>query len=216
MQQITDTLGSLSQKDQDALQKELRDLAEDFLTAALTTPFGIRIGPPDMPLSKRARWAERHLFMPANDLLNALSDANAPLRSGWPDLLDFEGPDRRVLINELEKLKEYAKQLVWNLQDRSETTPQPNTHGRGIHSRGANHTQEFKIELAESIRLVMIKYYINLSQSRGTYDSEFGMIGKFPKIMEICFNEIIEEKLSDHLLRTLLRPMRDDGAFSPS
>lgn len=135
------------------LQQDLRDIAEDFLTVALTTPLGVKLGPPDMSSSKRAVWVERHLFNPASKLLEALSAANAPTRSGWPDLLNADGPDRATLIRELHALRDYARDLVWNLQSRSETTKAVARKDRQS-SRGANHTQEFRLDLASAVREV--------------------------------------------------------------
>jgi hypothetical protein len=149
------------------IQQNLRDIAEDFLTVALSTPLGISLGPTDIPSSKRAVWVERHLFNPAKELLDALSNANAPMWSGWPDLLDVAGPDRATLIHELEALRNYARDLAWNLQSRSETTKAASRKCR-LSSRGANHTQEFRLDLANALREVFERYYSGLTVSRGT------------------------------------------------
>lgn len=192
-----------------ALQQDLRDIAEDFLTIVLTTPMGVTLGPPDIPLSKRAVWVERHLFNPASELLEALSDANAPMWSGWPDLLDIEGPDRARLIHELEALRDFSRDLAWNLQSRSETAKTATRKNRQS-SRGANQTQEFRLDLANALREVFARYYSELPVSRGTYVPSHGMQGHFRSFVSVCFTEILGEDISDHLLQALLKPMRDD------
>ena len=192
-----------------ALQQELRDIAEDFLTVALTTPLRFNVGPKDVPLSKRAVWVKRHIFTPASELIDALSDTNAPMRSGWPDLLDANGPNRSVLIRELTTLRDYARDLAWNLQSRAETTKVLKRSDRET-SRGANHTQEFRLDLANALREVFVRYYAGLPISLGTYDQQHGMQGQFLAFINGCFNEILGEKVSDHLLRALLKPMRGD------
>lgn len=211
LKQVLPASPSLSVGQRLALRQDLRDIAEDYLTVALTTPLGVGPGASDAKLSARFVWVRDKLFAPADDLLKALSDDSAPMRSGWPDLLDAAGPNRKVLIRELETLREYAKQLAWNLESRAETTV---AKAASKASRGANHTEEFRLDLAHALRNVFARTYPGLAISRGTYVPGEGFIGQFPAFLNGCFKEILGEAISDHLVRRLTAPMKDNGEVS--
>ena len=138
------------------------------MTVALTTPLGLRDSPKDIAHSKRAKWLERHIYKPAITLADALSDENATMGAPWPDARDIPCPDRGALRAQLIALANYAA-LQWvSLRNWSNTSTvkrllsshHPNRKSalkRGK-SRGANHTQEFKLDLTMALREVFEKH----------------------------------------------------------
>jgi len=155
-----------------SLQADLRELATDYLTAALTTPLAIAIGPRDVTLTKRATWVERHLVKPAQRLLEALSDDTAPLRSEWPDPMNAPEPDRAVLRVELKKLYERADELRYCLSERASLAR-------------ANHTEEFKGDLIYALTTVFRRYFPHLNASRGKQNES-----RFSVFLDLCAGEI--------------------------
>jgi len=220
MSKIRRSVGALPDAQQKSMQIDLQNLAEDFLTAALTTPLRIALGPDNFSLTERATWIERHLFNPANLLIEALSDENAPLRSGWPDLLDQVEPDRETLLRELNILKTYATYLVWNLKDRFEMRPaQSGSSTETIDEqaetkmrRGTSLTQEFKADLGLALQGVFERYFPNLTVSRGSYNKQIGeMSGRFPEFLRICSKAIFPQdpELSDYIIANIIKKPTD-------
>jgi hypothetical protein len=185
---MSDIMASVAAPDQSiklSLQTDLRELATDYLTAALTTPLKISISPPNETLSKRARWVELNLVKPTQRLLNALSDDNAPLRSEWPDPMNAPAPDRAVLLEELRKLYDRADELQHVIADRA-----PNT----------NHTQEFKADLIQAITKLFRHYFPHLPITRGVRQKK-----RFNVFLELCADEIFPGiSITDHRVKDVI------------
>jgi len=173
------------------LQKDLCEIAEDYLTAALTTPLDLEDSPCDMTLTKRQSWVDTHIVHPAKLLLTALSDENAPLRSEWPDPFTAQEPDRNLLIRELTKLVDRARELSECLAERAQQ---------------ANHTTEFKFDLVTALEWTFRKHFPGQPVSRGTGASGEST-SHFVRFVNMCVREIFpkDKTFSDHIVKEATR-----------
>jgi hypothetical protein len=181
----------LTEGERQALQRDLRDLAEFYLTWAITSPLGLQVGSNEIPPSKRARWVEQQLINPARTLLDALSDANAVRRSAGPDRMNAAEPNRGVLIRELENVVGHASEIRAGLVDRAK-------------SRNTNQTTEFKVDMAQKLKNVFQRYF-HRPTTLGTYDPEYGRSSDFFSFIVACSSHILgqKDKISEHVLKKL-------------
>ena len=169
----------------------MREIAADYLTAALTTPLSLRDGPKDMTLTKRREWVDTHLVHPSDQLLQALSDDNAHLRSEWPDPYNAPAPNLDLLRTELEKLSCRAKELSAWLAERAAM---------------ASHTTEFKYDLVTALECTFRKHFPHLPVSRGTSASGEST-SHFTHFVHACIREIFpnERKFSDYTIKNAIK-----------
>ncbi|WP_137390943.1 hypothetical protein [Rhodoligotrophos defluvii] len=183
----------------EALQADLREVAYRYLTALYTTPLRLSEGPRDVKLTRRVQHLERNVIKPAEQLLDALSDDNAPLLSEWPEDMRMPAPDRAALRSELEKLRNRAEELRLLLTDRIANT---------------NMTTEFLTDLGNALSMVLKRHFPRLTISRGTHikttKTKSGkMYGTYLSVMEICVREILpKDKLPSSSLIGELRKLR--------
>jgi hypothetical protein len=181
--------------DRRELQKDLREIAEDYLTAALTTPLGLTDGPKDITLTKRREWVDIHLVQPSDQLLQALSADATHLRSEWPDPSDSPEPNLDLLVTELKKLHCQASELSSALAERA--------------AIGANHTTEFKYDLVKALECTFRKHFPRLPVSRGTF-ANGDWFSRFVDFVQTCIREIFpnEEKFSDYIIKHAIKKPR--------
>lgn len=91
------------------LQTELREIAEDFLIIAITSPLGILDGHPKKALDDRKRWLEANVINPVAILQNALSDDQAPMFAEWPEQVNVSVGKIEQAIGKHPQLKRALK-----------------------------------------------------------------------------------------------------------
>ncbi|MFN3226597.1 MAG: hypothetical protein ACE360_10165 [Hyphomicrobiales bacterium] len=192
IKKIGDFAGTLSEKERNQFQIELREVAFHFMCALYTTPLRLAEGPKDVKLSARVRHLERHIIKPSSILLDALSNDQTPLLSEWPETLNMPAPARKSLLKELRRLHDRSTELAALLADRL-----PNERL----------TQEFMTDLGNALSSVVKSFYPGIRVSRGTYFKTEGsdeptMHGTFLSVMEICIKEILpkDKSLSSKLI----------------
>lgn len=163
-----------------ALQKDLRDLAYDFLIAAVTTPFRMKTSPKHVTDTKRIVWLRSHVLKPTEMLLDALSDSNSVMLSEWPqDLLSERRPNRKALVHQLETLKKRIAELVFQLDM--------------LVNDGGKLTNDFRASFALELSDVLYAHFPNLKPSRGTHRKKGplkGQTGRYVEMLRLVSREI--------------------------
>jgi hypothetical protein len=183
--------------DANALQADLRQLAFDYLFAARTTPFRMKSSPKHVSATKRVEWLQAHVIKPAAKLLDALSTSNSFMLSEWPqDLMRSRKPNRQLLVQQLEKLKDRTGDLVENL--------------RGLQSEGGILTQDFRADYALHLKEVLQRHFPNLKPSGGTYQKDRKgrrQTGRYAKILSLITQEIFpgDRDIPHRIIRDLGR-----------
>jgi hypothetical protein len=183
------------------LQSALRDIANDYLYYALTTPLGIDIGPKDVSLSDRAEWIETRILRPLELLLDALSPPNAHMLSEFPEGVDSTPPSYEELIHQLNLLGNWTWRLRNNLSERAST-------------RRSNHTMDFLNSLCYDLTISLSRFFPSLKISIGTYSPEDDQYhSRYIFILKQCVKEILGDDgvVSINLIKQIVREFRRSG-----
>lgn len=160
------------------LQDDLRELAECYLAAALTTPLGLTDGPANKSRDERKRELQANYLNPANRIIGALGSFDANL-SGWPDRPIDAGPNKDVLLYELNALVNYVEGVIAALDDRKlDRTPT---------------LTEFKLDLANGLTLVFEKHFPGQPSTLDGYDKTNGPKSPYFTFVQMCAEEIFPD-----------------------
>jgi len=180
MTEIMEAAAIEDKKIEIALQKELRELAYDYLFVVLTTPLKLKLSPKYRTLSKRVRWLRTNVIKPAEILLSALSPQNSIMLSEWPqDEMSVNAPNSKLLKNQLFKIHDRVSQLERLLSGRVEES--------------CDLTVEFLADLNLHLYEILKHHFPQIVPSRGTYTkggSGGTMHGRYIEIARIIVSEI--------------------------
>lgn len=132
------------------LQRDLRAVAEAYLSAALKAPLGLADGAPSRTNNQRLRELQGHVLGPARRLLATLEIQNNPILSEFPDDMVGREPNKAALMKELRALVARASGIEANLNDR------PGSHAR----------KELQHELANALADIFEKHFPALPPRR--------------------------------------------------
>lgn len=174
------------------LQSELRELSKAFIMAALTTPIGLSDGPGNIPHDKRMRWLMTHILNPVRTLINALDLENEHQIAEWPHDIPGKPPSRKILMKQLRLLEVRIDGLYANFEDR-------------ITDRCVFLT-EFRVELADRLRDIFIKYFPELEAERSSYDKTSAPKSPYVTFMRLCAEEMFpnDKIIADGVLDKLI------------
>lgn len=162
--------------DRTQLAEELRHIASVFWIAAMASPLGIGKGPSSMTPDYRKRKIISAVINPAEKLIEALSDESLGLLAEWPDDLPSPSPNRHVLIEELNKLRDRTSDLFEVLDDRKR--------------KGSTISQEFKIDFGNALADVFQRYFPSVQVSRGGYDRTPVPTSEYQAFLNRCAQEV--------------------------
>lgn len=104
------------------LKADLQDVAESFISAALSAPLGLRDGPRSLSNTQRKKLLLTKVIGPAAALIELLkSPDRAEVFSEFPETFSAAPPDREVLLSQLEALKTRGEDIVWCVELRGRT-----------------------------------------------------------------------------------------------
>jgi hypothetical protein len=180
------------------LQVDLRELAMDYMIAALVTPLRIRGAAKNETLSKRSRWLSRNVRAPVLHLITQFEQPNNPWLSEWPDPMHAQGPDKHKLLGQLRSTLDWVEELIVVLDDRIELD--------------IDHTTEFRLDLSKALENVFRIHFPTLPVSRGTADKYLQeMVGPFPEFLRVCVKEIFPEEnaFSDYVIAHTAKKLKN-------
>lgn len=178
---IVHKMGPKYKPDLDTLQAELRDLAHDYLIAALSAPFGIGGGPENMNRNERKRFLEPHVLNPARTLLEALSEENEHKFFEWPDEKIGPDPNKPLLIQELKRLIHRVEIVNAGQIERQ--------------GDGSDALTEFKMDFADALRMVFKKHFPALPAFVSPHDRAKRPSSEYFNFLRMCCDEIFKGDL---------------------
>ena len=176
IKRICREVGAGEETDQEDFAKELREIAQAYWVAAMSSPLKIGKGPALQSPDERIRKLNSTVLNPAEKLVDALADHNLPLLSEWPDKLPSQLPDREHLLKELSLLIGRVRDLTEVLDDRKR--------------KGSPLSHEFKIDLANALTDVFERRFPSVSAARGGYDRTKNPSSEYSRFMAECVSEI--------------------------
>jgi hypothetical protein len=115
-----DALSALMKsKSSTCVKADFMEVGQKIRAIIDTTPTGFDRGPKDIPLSRRARWLQRHVLKPSAHLRMALVDD--PKFAEYPEnhTSSISAEERREIVTRLEQLEAFARDLHDDLDFRS-------------------------------------------------------------------------------------------------
>ena len=182
IRQICRESGAGDETDQEGCAKELREIAQAYWVAAMSSPLKIGNGPALQSPDERIRKLNSTVLNPAKKLIDALVDHNLPLLSEWPDKLPSQSPDREHLLKELNLLIGRVRDLTEVLDDRKR--------------KGSPLSHEFKIDLANALTDVFERHIPSVVAARGGYDRTKDPSSEYRRFMTECGSEIFGSDFS--------------------
>ena len=176
IKRICREVGVKEEANQGELSKELRDIAQSYWMAAMSSPLNVANGPDSLSPDERIRKISSTVLNPANKLLEALAVDNLALLSEWPDKLPSPAPDREHLLAELSLLIVRVRDLTEVLEDRKR--------------KGSPLSHEFKIDLANALTDVFERHFPSVSPARGGYDQTKDPSSEYTHFITACASEI--------------------------
>jgi hypothetical protein len=172
----------------DDLQKELRDIAEDYLSAAMQSPFGIAGLPKKVSVADRLEWIDANILNPARTIFEAFSKEQSHQLSEWGDPIKSPSPNRRILLEQLQTLISNTEEVRAGLADRFKNT---------------NQLTELKIDFAMSLTGVFQRLAPNAPIGVGTKKRNSSKSdSKYVDFISLCSREIFGPrfKISSRIL----------------
>ena len=179
MAEVRNITGVADERRLSEFKSALMPVAVHYLTVIESTPSDLPRAPFNVSLTKRADWLTANVLNPAERLLDALTVANRPHFSTWPDDSPSPpGPDLDRLASELALIGEFGRFLVQQLRSQQE--------------EDAGHSQEIRAMLFSAIAPIVREHFgQEAPASRGTYDATLRRrTGRYPELMQLIFNNI--------------------------
>lgn len=168
--------GAGDEADQEGFAKELREIAQAYWVAAMSSPLKVGNGPALQSPDERIRKLNSAVLNPAKKLIDALAEENLSLLSEWPDKLPSQAPDRAHLLKELNLLIGRVRDLSGVLDDRKR--------------KGWSLSHEFKIDLANALTDVFERHFPTVPATRSGYDRTPTPSSGYRHFMTECGSEI--------------------------